>query len=95
MSNPRVDKLHLLGRMLRTEESRVNKLLQSDRLNVSEEAKDFSRAIIEYSDNSRNSVTVTTINNIFNEKFSNVRNTDEFKTIAEIISEEFIAHDEN
>lgn len=94
MSNPRIDKLHLLGRMLRTEESRVDKLLQSDRLNVSDEAKDFSRAIINYSRNNPGAIDANVVQNIFTDRFSTQENTEEFKTIAEIIKREFIAHDE-
>jgi hypothetical protein len=95
MSNPRIDKLHLLGRMLRTEKSRVDKLLRSDRLNISDEAKDFSRAIIDYSRTNNGFINEKDVNDIYINNFSQRGNTEEFKTIANIIRKEFIEDDKN
>lgn len=95
MSNPKIDKLHILGRMLKTEEYLVDKLLDSNRLNISTEAKDFSRAIIDYSREKDGTINAEDVHNIFLNNFANRDNPDEFRTVADIIGDEFYKYDEN
>lgn len=94
MSDPKIDKLHILGRMLKTEEYLVDRLLDSDRLNVSDEAKDFSRAIINYSRESQREVHASDVHHIYETNFSDRENTDEFRTVADIFTSEFHRYDE-
>jgi|GEM_PF-4437851 hypothetical protein len=93
MSNPGINKIHLLGRMLRDEESRATKLLNSDRLQVTEAAKNFSRALIDYSHDTGQHIDAETINIVYRNNFSQLANQDDYQEVAEIFESEF--NDEN
>ncbi|WLI76438.1 hypothetical protein Q5705_17915 [Kosakonia sp. H02] len=93
MSNPRIDKLHALGRMLRTEESLVDRLLTSDRLSISDEAKDFSRAVLDYAREHNGNVSAEDVHHIFTSNFVAHPNVEEYRAVANIIEEEFSDQD--
>lgn len=95
MSNARIDKLHTLGRMLRTEESLVDRFLDSDRLDISNEAKSFSRAIINYSRDNAGEISSDDVHHIYINRFSELENNEEYERVADIIADEFLRYDED
>lgn len=89
MSNPGINKIHLLGRMLRDEESRATKLLDSDRLQVTNATKNFSRALINYSKNTGQHINAQTVHTVYENEFSQLADKYDYQTVAEIFESEF------
>lgn len=87
MNNAEFQQLRILGELISSQKERVGDLLEHNKLNMPQEAIEFSRALL--SDNqSSDAITTEQVNNLYERSFSRDDSNKEYDLIAKIIINE-------
>jgi hypothetical protein len=82
MNSSEQKQIFLLGRMLFRDAGRVQNLINTEQLNVSSEASEFTATVISLS---HGHISAQSVRDIYEEKFSNRPHSDEYKKVADIL----------
>ena len=82
MNSSEQKQIYLLGRMLFRDASRVQNLINTEQLNVSSEASEFTETVIRLS---HGHVSSQVVREVYEQNFSNRPHSDEYKKVADIL----------
>lgn len=85
MKSRDIKQVKILGELLHDQKERVRDLVENNKLQLSKEAVNFSKEIIEKADRHAH-VNAATINEIYQEKFLNDAKHKEYREIADVIN---------